>query len=96
MFIFTQTGRPLNLRTTHPNVCGSSAPMPPKVTGTPSSHRGMGLFSGKKPPEPQWLHDKVGTDYRIKIPQFGEDLRSLNLATSAGIGAYEALRQLKS
>ena len=58
---------------------------------------GDGLVFGKETAgAPQWLHDKVGTDNRIKIPQFGEDLRSLNLATSAGIGAYEALRQLKS
>ena len=58
---------------------------------------GDGLVFGKETAgAPQWLHDKVGPNNRIKIPQFGEDLRSLNLATSAGIGAYEALRQLKS
>ena len=32
---------------------------------------------------------------RVFIPRYGQDLRSLNLATSVGIGAYEALRQIR-
>lgn len=56
---------------------------------------GDGLVFGKETAgAPQWLHEDVGVDARIKIPQFAPQLRSLNLATSAGIGAYEALRQL--
>lgn len=32
---------------------------------------------------------------RLIIPRFGLDLRSLNLATSVGIAAYEGLRQIR-
>ena len=57
---------------------------------------GDGLVFGKETSgSPTWLHDTVGTSFRIKIPQFhNTDLRSLNLATSAGIATYEALRQI--
>lgn len=33
---------------------------------------------------------------RLIIPRFGQDLRSLNLATSVGIAAYEGLRQIRT
>lgn len=55
---------------------------------------GDGLLFGKETAGcPAWLHDAVGESQRLTIPQFGTGLRSLNLATSAGIVAYEALRQ---
>ena len=44
---------------------------------------------------PPWLHEWVGDDHRITIPSGNDQLRSLNLATSAGIVAYEAIRQTK-
>ena len=43
---------------------------------------------------PDWLHNEPGVD-RLKIPQWGNALRSLNLATAAGIATYEALRQIR-
>ena len=42
---------------------------------------------------PDWMHDEFGNDRRILIPQHNQDLRSLNLATSAGIAIYEVMRQ---
>lgn len=42
---------------------------------------------------PQWLHDWVDHEHRITIPHGNSEMRSLNLATSVGIGTYEALRQ---
>jgi tRNA (cytidine/uridine-2'-O-)-methyltransferase len=57
---------------------------------------GDGLVFGKETAgAPAWLHDYVGDAQRLKIPQFTEGLRSLNLATSVGIVSYEALRQLQ-
>ena len=57
---------------------------------------GDGLLFGKETAgAPQWLHDEVGAQNRIVIPAFDDTLRSLNLATSVGIGTYEALRQLR-
>jgi tRNA (cytidine/uridine-2'-O-)-methyltransferase len=54
-----------------------------------------GLVFGKETSgAPEWLHQEVGSENRIIIPQFAESLRSLNLATSVGIATYEALRQL--
>ena len=44
---------------------------------------------------PEWLHQEIGDKFRLRIPQWGPDLRSLNLSTSAGIAAYEALRQIR-
>ena len=44
---------------------------------------------------PAWLHEEIGPVQRIRIPQFQEGLRSLNLSTAAGIATYEALRQLR-
>lgn len=53
------------------------------------------VFGNEGHGAPQWLHEFVGREHEIKIPQFNEKLRSLNLATSAGISVYEALRQIK-
>lgn len=43
---------------------------------------------------PRWLLDKY-PDNCVRIPMM-RDIRSLNLANSAGIGAYEAIRQIHS
>ena len=57
---------------------------------------GDGLVFGKETAgAPQWLHDEIGDEHRIVIPRFDDTLRSLNLATSAGIATYEAIRQLQ-
>ena len=57
---------------------------------------GDGLLFGKETAgAPQWLHDEVGDEQRVTIPRYQSFLRSLNLATSAGIATYEALRQLQ-
>lgn len=42
---------------------------------------------------PECVHADLAQK-RVKIPQFAPNLRSLNLSTSAGIGAYEAMRQI--
>ena len=56
---------------------------------------GDGLLFGKETAGcPQWLHDWAGEERRLTIPRYNPELRSLNLATSAGIATYEALRQL--
>ena len=39
------------------------------------------------------VHEWAG-DHRVKIPQFRDDLRSLNLANAVAVAAYEALRQI--
>ena len=58
---------------------------------------GDGLLFGKETRGlPAWLHDWAGDSRRVKIPQPAETLRSLNLATAAGIATYEALRQLSA
>lgn len=44
---------------------------------------------------PEHVHTAVGTSQRIKIDQPRPALRSLNLATAAGVATYEALRQLR-
>lgn len=57
---------------------------------------GDGLLFGRETAGcPQWLHDAVGADHTLTIPRPDPTLRSLNLATSAGIATYEALRQLR-
>ena len=53
------------------------------------------VFGNEGAGAPDWLHEAVG-DRRIKIPQANAALRSLNLSTAAGIGCYEALRQVRS
>jgi len=45
---------------------------------------------------PQWLHDAIGPAHSLKIDQPTQALRSLNLATSAGVATYEALRCLRA
>lgn len=52
------------------------------------------VFGNEGHGAPAWLHEFVGKDFEIKIPQPAETLRSLNLSTAAGIAAYEALRQI--
>ncbi len=55
------------------------------------------VFGNEGAGAPKWLHQQVGEDHRLRIPSFGNhDLRSLNLASSAGIATYEALRQTNS
>lgn len=52
------------------------------------------LFGNEGHGCPDWLHQEIGEQHRITLPRFNDQpLRSLNLATSVGIAAYEALRQ---
>ena len=53
------------------------------------------LFGNEGAGAPEWLHDWVGEENRVTIPHAETELRSLNLSTSAGIAAYEALRQFQ-
>lgn len=50
------------------------------------------IFGNETSGAPEFVHDYVA-DNRITIPQFDVNLRSLNLASSAAICVYEALRQ---
>lgn len=50
------------------------------------------VFGNEGHGAPTWLHEKLAGS-RITIPQPNPELRSLNLATAAGIVVYEALRQ---
>ena len=52
------------------------------------------VFGNESGGAPRSVHERMG-DRRLIIPRFGRDLRSLNLSTSAGIAAYEALRQIR-
>jgi tRNA (cytidine/uridine-2'-O-)-methyltransferase len=57
---------------------------------------GDGLVFGREGSgAPGWMHDEVGKDRRIRVPIYNDTLRSLNLATSAGIAIYEVMRQLR-
>ena len=57
---------------------------------------GDGLVFGREGSgAPDWMHDEIGDENRLRIPLYNDTLRSLNLATSAGIAVYEAMRQLK-
>ena len=61
----------------------------------PSYCDGDGLvFGNEEAGAPEWLHREIGDPCRVKIPHANAELRSLNLSTSAGIAAYEVLRQL--
>lgn len=51
------------------------------------------LFGAEDCGCPEYIHADLAAK-RVKIPQFAPNLRSLNLSTSAGIGAYEAMRQI--
>jgi tRNA (cytidine/uridine-2'-O-)-methyltransferase len=52
------------------------------------------VFGNEGSGAPAWLHEEIGKQQRVNIPQANPALRSLNLSTAAGIAAYEALRQL--
>ncbi|MGA0134070.1 MAG: tRNA (cytidine(34)-2'-O)-methyltransferase [Opitutales bacterium] len=47
--------------------------------------------AGASPEEHAWF----GPDRSVKIPQYDALARSLNLSTACGVGAYEALRQIR-
>ncbi len=51
------------------------------------------VFGNEGSGAPAWLHDEL-PDTRVTIPHANPDLRSLNLSTAAGVGCYEAVRQL--
>jgi tRNA (cytidine/uridine-2'-O-)-methyltransferase len=51
------------------------------------------VFGNEGEGAPPWLHEQIGSEQRVRIPQFNPALRSLNLSTAAGIAVYEALRQ---
>ena len=53
------------------------------------------LFGNEGAGSPDYVHDWVGAERRICIPQMHPNLRSLNLSTSVGIAVYEALRQIR-
>jgi tRNA (cytidine/uridine-2'-O-)-methyltransferase len=53
------------------------------------------VFGNEGSGAPEWLHRELA-DWRITIPHANPDLRSLNLSTAAGIGCYEAVRQLRA
>lgn len=56
---------------------------------------GDGLVMGNEGEgAPDWLHEEVGGEGRLKIPHADGTLRSLNLSTATGIAVYEALRQI--
>jgi tRNA (cytidine/uridine-2'-O-)-methyltransferase len=52
------------------------------------------VFGTESGGAPDWLHEEIGETQRITIPHANTSLRSLNLSTAAGIGTYEALRQV--
>jgi tRNA (cytidine/uridine-2'-O-)-methyltransferase len=51
------------------------------------------VFGNEGEGAPAWLHQELAAS-RITIPHANPHLRSLNLSTAAGIGCYEALRQI--
>jgi tRNA (cytidine/uridine-2'-O-)-methyltransferase len=54
------------------------------------------IFGSEGAGVPDWMHKEIGDDFRVTIPRYSEkELRSLNLATSVGIGLYEALRRIR-
>jgi len=61
--------------------------------GTYADDDGL-VFGNEESGAPDWMHAEIGERHRVKIPHANAALRSLNLSTSAGIAAYEALRQL--
>lgn len=54
------------------------------------------VFGSEGAGAPEWLHALVGAHGSLKIDQPTQALRSLNLATSAGVATYEALRCLRA
>ena len=53
------------------------------------------LFGNEGSGAPEWLHKALGEDFRVNIPHANSALRSLNLATAAGIATFEALRSIR-
>lgn len=53
------------------------------------------LFGNEGSGAPDWLHEELGEDFRVNIPHANSELRSLNLATAAGIATFEALRSIR-
>ena len=51
------------------------------------------VFGNEGHGAPDWLHAELAKQ-RLTIPHPNSELRSLNLATAAGIATYEAIRQL--
>ena len=59
-----------------------------------SFQEGDGLvFGSEGGGVPEWLHEQLAGQ-RLTIPHANKEMRSLNLATSVGIGAFEAIRQI--
>ena len=52
------------------------------------------LFGNESTGVPPKVHQWFG-QRRVKIPQFRDGLRSLNLANATAVATYEALRQIK-
>ncbi|MBG28638.1 MAG: tRNA (uridine(34)/cytosine(34)/5-carboxymethylaminomethyluridine(34)-2'-O)-methyltransferase TrmL [Opitutae bacterium] len=52
------------------------------------------LFGNEGAGLPDEIHHWAGSN-RVKIPQYKDSLRSLNLSTAAAIATYEALRQIR-
>lgn len=52
------------------------------------------VFGNEGMGAPEWLHESIGENRRVKIPHANAALRSLNLSTAVGIACYEALRQI--
>jgi tRNA (cytidine/uridine-2'-O-)-methyltransferase len=52
------------------------------------------VFGNESSGAPEWLHAELSAT-RVTIPHANEALRSLNLSTAAGVGCYEAIRQLR-
>jgi tRNA (cytidine/uridine-2'-O-)-methyltransferase len=53
------------------------------------------VFGNEGHGAPDWLHQELGDDFRVNIPHANPDLRSLNLATAAGVATFEALRKIR-
>ncbi len=53
------------------------------------------LFGRETAGCPDWLHAEIPSQQQLRVDQFDPGLRSLNLATCAGIATYEACRQLR-
>lgn len=53
------------------------------------------LFGNEGHGAPDWLHREMGEDRRLNIPHHNKSLRSLNLATSAGVAVFEVMRQFR-
>ena len=54
------------------------------------------VFGNEGAGAPGWLHEEIGPAQRVTIPHANPNLRSLNLSTAAGVGCYEAIRQLRT